>query len=219
MEASLAAVRRSRLRRTFPGPHPLGHNDKRSAPPPRLVYLRGVCWNLPHEGEYGSIAESILTTNIYPVSCLAEAHGHVAAPSAHTRAGNGFISRALHSQGLRRNLWRPYTSNGRSLVLLSAAIKLASRPMAWRSWLPYALEHLRIADWLSEERAPRALSTPCDASALRNARQLLGLLKTTTTRSPATSIVKLADTVYFLSPYCVEDIARTGFSHNCRRDL
>lgn len=101
MEASLAFVRRSRLRKTFPGPHPLGHNDKQTALPPRLVYLRGECWNLRHESEYGSLTESMLTTTIYPVSHLAEAHGHAAARSAPARVGDGFISGALHSEGLR----------------------------------------------------------------------------------------------------------------------
>lgn len=101
MEEHLAFVRRSRLRTTFPGLHLLGHNDKRTGLPPRLVYLRGECWNLRHESEYSSLSESMPTTNNYPVSRLAEAHGHVAARSAHTRAGDGFMSGALHGQGLR----------------------------------------------------------------------------------------------------------------------
>lgn len=46
----------------------------------------------------------MLITNIYPVSRLAEAQGHVASRSAHTRAGDGFMSGALHSQGLRLNV-------------------------------------------------------------------------------------------------------------------
>ncbi|KAL1945575.1 hypothetical protein VTO73DRAFT_2426 [Trametes versicolor] len=65
--------------------------------------------------------------------------------------------------------------------------------------------------------APCDLSTPCDASALRIVEGLLGLLRTTTTRSPATSMAKVANTMYTLSSYCMEDIGRAGSSHNCGR--
>lgn len=68
---------------------------------PRLVYLRGRCWNLRYEVEYGSLSESMLTTNTYSAPRLAEAHGRVSARSAHARVGDGHISGALHSQGLR----------------------------------------------------------------------------------------------------------------------